>query len=250
MFRQHQYFAGSGKLDTDRSVFYLNDNTKSNAVRPILIRQIKLSFMSGIALFVMLTAMGVTAQTTVALRDVTFSVPREFKQVSRQNIPMKYDAFYENGKIFIDSTDIENPPLILYQYYENPDAGAEQSQAVLQNLNAIMSKDIASDTLIINAARDYSVARYQIAGKTLYEVKSLGERGWLNVQLMDKIENDQPNFQKMLFIAASIKHSGAYGRKYKEQVDYSVTASKWFIVVFGIYLLIYGLRKWHQKNNS
>jgi hypothetical protein len=200
-------------------------------------------------LYILLATVTISAQTKIELRDLYFNVPNEFKQINKENVLMEYDAFYENGKIFVDSTDTVDLPIILYQYYENPSAGEDHSGQVLKNLNAIMSKDVKSDTLLINEQRDFSIAKYRIKNKTLYEVKSLGEKGWLNVQLLDKIDNDKSNFQKMLFIAESIKHSGSYGGKYKERMDSSANASKWFFVAFIFYLFVHFIRKWNKKKS-
>ncbi|MBF4516198.1 hypothetical protein IRZ71_07590 [Flavobacterium sp. ANB] len=199
-------------------------------------------------LIILITTVSFYSQTKVDLRDLTFQVPSEFTQIKKENRELKYDAFYENGKIFIDSSIVEESPLIEYQYFENPGAGAERSQSVLKMLNEITAKDYKCDTLIIDANKNYSLARYNVFGKTIFEAKSLGEKGWINIQLFDNPKNDKSNFQKMLFILGTIKHSGPYGKEYNELMNESGNSSKWAILAFIFFLVVHFLRKLNNKN--
>lgn len=199
-------------------------------------------------LLILITTINFYSQTKIELRDLTFKVPSEFSQLKKENARLKYDAFYENGKIFVDSTNIEESPTIGYQYYENPGAGAERSESVLKMLNKITAKDYKCDTLIIDSNKNYSLARYNIFGKTLFEAKSLGEKGWINIQLFDNPKNDKSNFQKMMFALGSIKHSGTYGKEYNNRMTESGNSSKWAILAFIFFLVIHLLRKQINKN--
>jgi len=204
--------------------------------------------MKNLFLLFLILQVNLYSQTKIVLRDLDFQVPREFSQVRKENKQLKYDLFHENGKIFIDSTDKEKTPIIGYQYYENPDGGAERSENVLKMLNKITAEDYKCDTLVIEATQNYSLAKYKAFGKTLFEAKSLGEKGWLNIQLFDDPKNDKSNFQKMLFVLSTIKHSGQYGGKYQERMNESGNASKWAILAFIIFLAIHLLRKQLNKN--
>lgn len=206
--------------------------------------------MKKLLLLIIFSTFGVKSQTKVDLRDLSFQVPAEFSQIKKENKDLKYDAFYENGKIFNDSLNTKESPLIAYQYYENPGAGKEKSESVLKSLNQIMSKDYKCDTLIIEHNLNYSLARYTLFGKTLFEGKSLGEKGWLNIQLFDDPKHNKSNFQKMLFILGSVKHSGVYGKEYQDRMNASGNSSKWAIIAFAVFLAIYFLRKQIDKNNT
>lgn len=197
---------------------------------------------------ILISTISLCSQTKIDLRDLTFQVPSEFSQIKKENAEINYDAFYENGKIFIDSSNIEESPIIGYQYYENPGAGAEKSESVLKMLNKITAEDYKCDTLIIETNQNYSLAKYNVFGKTLFEGKSLGEKGWLNIQFFDNPKNDESNLKKMLFVLSTIKHSGPYGREYQEHLNKSGDASKWAIIAFIAFLGIHFIRKWINKN--
>ena len=197
---------------------------------------------------ILISTISLYSQTKVELRDLTFQIPSEFSQIRKENTGLNYDAFYENGKIFIDSSNIEKSPIIGYQYYENPGAGEERSESVLKMLNKITAEDYKCDTLIIEANKNYSLAKYNVFGKTLFEGKSLGEKGWLNIQLFDESKNDKSNLKKMLFALSTIKHSGPYGGEYQEHLNKSGDASKWAIIAFIAFLAIHLIRKQLNKN--
>ena len=197
---------------------------------------------------ILISTVSLFSQTKIDLRDLTFQVPSEFSQVKKENAEMNYDAFYENGKIFIDSSNIEKSPIIAYQYYENPGAGGERSDSVLKMLNKITSEDYKCDTLIIEKSQNYSLAKYNAYGKTLFEGKSLGEKGWLNIQIFDEPKNDKSNLKKMLFALNSIKHSGPYGGEYQEHMNKSGDAWKFAIVALIAFLAIHFIRKQLNKD--
>ncbi|WP_202701929.1 hypothetical protein [Flavobacterium sp. UGB4466] len=199
-------------------------------------------------LLILITTISFYSQNKIELRDVSFQVPSEFSQIKKENKGLNYDAFYENGKIFTDSTAIGETPTIAYQYYENPGAGAERSESVLKMLNKITAEDFKCDTLIINANQNYSLARYNMFGRTLFEAKSLGEKGWINILLSDDPKNDKSNFQKMQFVLGSIKHSGPYGREHQARMSASGNASRLAILAFIFFLIVLFLRKQMKKN--
>lgn len=201
-------------------------------------------------LLLLIATISFYSQTKIELRDVSFQVPSEFSQVKKENKGLNYDAFYENGKIFTDSTAIGEKPTIGYQYYENPGAGAERSESVLKMLNKITAEDYKCDTLIINADRNYSLSRYNVYGRTLFEAKSLGEKGWINILFFDDPKNDKSNFQKIQFVVESIKHSGPYGREHQERMNASGNSSMFAIIAFVFFLGIHFLRKQMNKNNT
>lgn len=149
----------------------------------------KTSIRTCILLFPML----VLAQTKVQLRDVQFEVPKKFKVIQKINGSLDYDAFYENGNILTDTARADYYPRISYQYYENPGQGSERSEVVLQRLNDYMAEGLQQDTLIINAGKDYSLAMYTLGENSLFEIKSLGEKGWINIAYLDSPENDAAN---------------------------------------------------------
>ncbi|UUF16751.1 MULTISPECIES: hypothetical protein [Flavobacterium] len=201
-------------------------------------------------LLILITTISFYSQTKIELRDLTFQVPSEFTQVKKENGGLNYSGFYENGKIFIDSTNVEGSTFIGYQYYENLYAGEERSESVLKMLNKITAEDYKCDTLIIEANKNYSLARYNVFGKTLFEAKSLGEKGWINIQLFSDPKNDKSNFQKMLFVLGAIKHSGPYGKAHQERMNESGNASKFAILALIVFLIIHFLRKQINKNNA
>ena len=204
--------------------------------------------MKKLYFLILISTASLFSQTKINLRDLTFQVPSEYSQVRKENADMNYDAFYENGKIFIDSSNIEKSPIIGYQYYENPGAGEERSESVLKMLNKITGEDYKCDTLIIEENQNYSLAKYNAFGKTLFEGKSLGEKGWLNIQLFDYPKNDKSNLKKMSFVLNNIKHSGSYGGEYQEHINNSRDASKWAIVAFIAFCIIHFIRKRLNKN--
>ncbi|MGV3460900.1 MAG: hypothetical protein ACO1N9_10660 [Flavobacterium sp.] len=186
------------------------------------------------------------AQTEMRLRDVSFRYPSEFITQYKQNSGLDYDLFYENGKLFTDSSAVESARKIYYQYYENPATGNERAEAILKRLNDIMEEDYKADTIVLNSSKNFSIAKYTIIGKELYEVKSLGQNGWLNVQyFVDKPEKS--DMQDVLTIANSIEHKQPYHSKYHDYLKESGESSKWFIIFFIISLLIYFGRKFVKK---
>lgn len=187
------------------------------------------------------------SQTIVKLRDVNFKSPSNFTHFDKENIKMNYDLFYENGKIYIDSTDTVQFPKIAYQYYEIP-SSTEDSKIVLKRLNEIMTKNFKPDSLMIDGENDLSIAKYQIMGITLFEIKSLGNDGWINIAFTDLPENDIKNIKKVKEIAYSIHHKRIYNAEYKERMKESGNSSKFFIIAFCFMLFITGIRKLMNKN--
>jgi len=189
----------------------------------------------------------VSAQTTVKLRDVSFEIPEKFKSVNKENRKLDYDLFYENGKISLDSANKQNFPKIAYQYYENP-GSTEDSKIVLKRLNEIMTKDFKPDTLIIDGKNDLSIAKYQIMGKSTFEIKSLGENGWLNIGFVDSPIHDLVNFNIVKKIAYSIHHNAIYNAEYKERMQNSANATKYVIISLIMLIFVTGIRKLMKKN--
>lgn len=182
-------------------------------------------------------------QLTVELRDVSFSVPQEFSHFSDQDKPIDYDGFYEVGKIFIDSIDQAKFPKIQYQYYEMPNFGIESSKTVLTRLNEIMTNDFPSDTLLIYNSKNYSISKYSVMGVSMFEMKSLGGKGWINIQYFDIPAHDKESFIKCKDILTSIKHTTPYVSEYDESMKASGNASKYVLLFLGIFIVGYFLRK-------
>ncbi|WP_299685440.1 hypothetical protein [uncultured Dokdonia sp.] len=192
-----------------------------------------------------------SAQTEVKLRDVTFSVPAELYYFTEQDRKIDYEPFYEVGKIATDSVDVEKFPKIAYQYFEVPDFGVQTSKKVLTRLNEIMTKDIHPDTLIIKETENYSIAKYTIMGKSLFEVKSLGNIGWINIQFFDTPEHDQRSFVTIGNIINSIEHEHAYESDYEYHMKASGSYSKRALVFLSISLaLFFGLKLLKKKKTS
>lgn len=182
-----------------------------------------------------------SAQSTVTLRDVSFKIPQKFKFVDKENVKVEYDLFYENGTISVDSTT-DYFPKIAYQYYENPDS-TDDSKNVLKRLNEIMTKDFKPDTLIIDSKNDLSIAKYQIMDNSLFEIKSLGENGWINIVFTDYPKNDSQNFKIVKEIAYSVRHNELYNAAYKERMKNSGNATLLLIIALLFLVFITGIRK-------
>lgn len=180
------------------------------------------------------------AQNKVELRDLTFSVPSEFYYFTEQDRELDYENFYQIGKIFTDSINLERFPKIQYQYYEMPKYGVESSIKVLTRLNEIMTKDISADTLIIKESENYSLAKYSIMGKSVFEIKSLGKKGWLNLQYFDLPENDKKSFEILNRIINSIHHNQVYESEYDTKMKESGEHSKraFFFLAIGFVLFL------------
>ncbi|WP_289045365.1 hypothetical protein [uncultured Olleya sp.] len=179
------------------------------------------------------------AQNKVELRDLTFSVPTEFHHFTEQDRKFDYVNFHEIGKIFTDSTDLEKFPKIQYQYYEMPKFGLESSEKVLTSLNEIMTKDIPADTLIIKELENYSLAKYSILGKSVFEIKSLGYKGWINLQYSDLPRNDKRSFETLKTIISSINHNQPYESEYDNHMKDSGEHSKRALIFLAIGLLLF-----------
>ncbi len=179
------------------------------------------------------------AQNKVDLRDLTFSTPTEFNYFTEQDRKLDYENFHEVGKIFTDSTNLEIFPKIQYQYYEMPEFGLESSEKVLTSLNQIMTKDIKADTLIIKESENYSLAKYSIMGKSLYEIKSLGKEGWINIQYFDLPNNDNKSFKKAIEIISSIKHKQQYESEYDKHMKESGEFSRRALIFLVIGLILF-----------
>lgn len=183
-------------------------------------------------------------QNKIELRDLSFSVPNEFFHITKGN-KLDYQNYYETGKIYTDSTKMQFPK-IQYQYYEMPGFGLESSEKVLKDLNSIMTKDINPDTLIIKETKNYSLAKYSIMGKSLFELKSLGKKGLLNLQYFALPQNDKESFSNIKTIIGSIHHNQEYdfeekGNKLEEQeiMNESAEYSKTALIILGISLAIF-----------
>ncbi|WP_046745423.1 hypothetical protein [Kordia zhangzhouensis] len=187
------------------------------------------------------------AQNKVKLRDLTFSIPTEFNYFTEQDRKLDYENFHEIGKIFTDSTDLEKFPKIQYQYYEMPEFGLESSEKVLTSLNHIMTKDIKADTLIIKKSENYSLAKYSIMGKSLYEIKSLGKEGWINIQYFDLPNNDSKSFKAAKEMISSIKHKQKYESEYDSHMKKSGELSKRALIFLAIGLLFFLIPKLIKK---
>ncbi|WP_432671403.1 hypothetical protein [Flavobacterium sp. SM2513] len=192
-----------------------------------------------ITILIIILSNSLFAQKQVELRDLIFSVPSEFNYFTEQNRKFEYENFHEIGKIYTDSIDLEKFPKIQYQYYEMPEFGLESSQKVLTSLNEIMTKDINADTLIIKESGNYSLAKYSIMGKSLFEIKSLGKKGWINIQYFDLPNNDRKSFQAITVIINSIKHKQPYESEYDSHMKESGALSKSALIFLFIGLLLF-----------
>jgi len=196
--------------------------------------------MKRILIIVILVISNLTfAQNKVELRDFTFSVPTKFHYFTEQDRKIDYENFHETGKLFTDSIDLEKFPKIQYQYYGMPVFGIDSSINVLTRLNEIMTKDIAADTLIIKEFENYSLAKYSIMGKSIFEIKSLGNKGWLNLQYFDLPRNDKKSFETLAKIISSIKHSQPYESEYDNHMKKSGEASKRSLIFLAIGLILF-----------
>ncbi len=182
-------------------------------------------------------------QIQVELRDVSFSVPQNLSYFSDQDKTIDYEGFYEVGKISIDAIFQGMFPKIQYQYYEMPNMGIESSKTVLTRLNEIMTKDFPADTLLIYNSKNYSIAKYAVMGVSLFEMKSLGGKGLINIQYFDIPAHDKESFIKCKDILTSIKHTTPYVSEYDEHMKASGNASKYVLLFLGIFILGYFLRK-------
>ncbi|WP_196887588.1 hypothetical protein [Aureivirga sp. CE67] len=156
------------------------------------------------------------SQINIELRDLSFKTPKEFKYSLVDNRHLDYDLFYELGKIFTDSTSLGNFPKIQYQYYEVPYPEEVDSKKTLERLNKIMTKDFPADSLFINNEKNYSLAKYTINNKSVFEIKNLGKNGWFNIQYFDFHENDVKSYQNITYLINSIQHHQAYKNKSSE----------------------------------
>lgn len=179
------------------------------------------------------------SQNKVELRELTFSIPNEFNYFTEQDRKLDYETFHEVGKIYTDSTDLEKFPKIQYQYYEMTEFGLESSKKVLTSLNQIMTKDINADTLIIKESENYSLAKYSIMGKSLFEIKSLGKKGWINIQYFDLPNNDSESLKTVKEIISSIKHKQKYESEYDSHMKESGELSKRALIFLAIGLLLF-----------
>lgn len=194
-----------------------------------------------ITILILIITNSLFAQNEVKLRDLTFSVPSEFNYFTEQNKMLDSEDFHEVGKIYTDSTDLEKFPKIQYQYYEIPEMGKESSEKVLTTLNEIMTKDFVVDTLIIKESKNYSLAKYSIMGKSVFEIKSLGKKGWINIQYVDLPQNDNKNFSTLNAIISSINHNQSFESEYDNRLNKSGKSSKTALIFLGIALvLIFG----------
>ena len=204
--------------------------------------------MKTIKLYIILSIPILTfAQSKVELSELTFFVPAEFNYFTEQDRKLDYENFHEVGKIFTDSTDLEKFPKIQYQYYEMPEFGLENSEKILTRLNQIMTKDIKADTLIIKESENYSLAKYSILGITLYEIKSLGKRGWINIQYFDLPNNDIESFKTVNRIISSIQHKQKYESDYDRHMNASGEHSKKALIFLAIGLSLFLLPKLIKK---
>ena len=80
-------------------------------------------------------------------------------------------------------------------------------------------------------------------GNDLYEIKSLGKNGWINIVYTDSPENNTKNLNIIKEIAYSIKHKEKYNADYKEAMNKSGDSSKLFIISLFFLLLVTGIRK-------
>ena len=187
------------------------------------------------------------AQNKVELRYLTFSIPNEFIHFTEQDRKLDYSAFHEVGKVFTDSTNLGKFPKIQYQYFEVPGFGMDSSKNVLTRLNETMTKDIPADTLIIKAQENYSLAKYTILGNSLFEIKSLGKNGWINIQYFDIPNNDPKNYAIVATIINSIVHKEVYFSEYQNHIQEGAEHSKRAFIFLAIGLLFFIVTKWIKK---
>ena len=124
-----------------------------------------------------------------------------------------------------------------------PEFGIESSKKVLTSLNEIMTKDIPADTLIIKESENYSLAKYSIMGISVFEIKSLGYRGWINLQYSDLPKNDKKSFENLRNIIGSVNHNQPYESEYENHMKESGEHSKRALIFMGIALVIFFGRK-------
>ena len=159
------------------------------------------------------------SQNKVKLRDLFFFVPSEFRYFTGQNKKLNYDNFYEVGIILKDSIDLGKFPKIQYQYYEMPHFG-ESSSKILTDVNKnTEDKGILQDTLVIEDSKNYSFVKYSVLGKSVFEIKSIGKKGLINIQYFDLPINDKNSLETVKSILRSIRHNENYISK-KDNLEY------------------------------
>lgn len=128
-----------------------------------------------------------------------------------------------------------------------PEFGLESSKKVLTSLNEIMTKDIPADTLIIKELENYLLAKYSIMGKSVFEIKNLGYKGWINLQYSDLPRNDKRSFQTLETIISSINHKEPYESEYDNYMKESGEHSKRALIFLTIGLLLFLIPKLIKK---
>ena len=200
------------------------------------------------AVFILLiTSIYSFGQSKIELKDLTFSIPNNFYETIHEEKTSSQNTFFEIGKIYSDTLDLEKFPKIQYQYYEMIGWGRKSSKKELQGLNDIVAKDFKIDTLFINELEHYSIARYTVFNKSIIEAKSLGSKGYLNIQYFSSLDKKDNSFLIMKEIVNSINHNQEYISEYDELMDESGDHSKSAIIFLTIALVIFFGRKLIKK---
>ncbi len=193
------------------------------------------------------------AQNKIELRDLSFTVPETFQYHKDYSEQVETNVFREVGIVYSDAQYSDALPKVQYQYFEMVGLTVKGSKNILDYLNGVMNKSMKSEpkSIIMKPEENYSLSLYEFNGKSLFEIKSLGKKGWVNIQYVAEPNQDVQSMRIMNSIIPSIIHNEKYVEKvnpFRKQLEKTKSESepgrrsRWglILVIISVVSLIVG----------
>lgn len=200
-------------------------------------------------LLIFLTILLITSiskgQTSIHLRDLTFTVPSSFFRIDTSLIEPKprYRAYHDYGLFTSDSSNLESFPRISYMYIEIPGFGYDSGNTVLTRLNKDTDQKFHYDTISISSDGLISIGRFKLINYTVYESKMLGRLGWLDIFYYSENGPNQKDYNDFLSLIHSVKFNDQYVNHKENETNDSKLSTFLFIGSFILFLIVYLLRR-------
>lgn len=192
------------------------------------------------------------AEQYINLRDLSFNTPNPFTYYVDVSEKIETNVFKEAGVIYSDENHSVDQPNLQFQYFEMKGFPVKGAENILNYLHEVMEKSMQGKpkSIITKPEERYSLALYDYQGKSLFEIKSLGEKGWLNIQYVADIENDVNSMRIMQSVLTSINHKYPYSykenpfrKKFEAPKSEPGRRSRWGLVLVIVSVVLFVIKK-------
>ena len=203
-------------------------------------------------LFLLCCSYILNAEQRIDLRDISFTTPDPFTYYVDISEKIETNVFKEAGVIYSDENHSVDHPNLQFQYFEMKGLPVKGAENILNYLHEVMEKSMQGKpkSIIIKPEEHYSLALYDFQGKSLFEIKSLGDKGWLNVQYLADPKNDVNSMRIMQSILTSINHKYPYSykenpfrKKFEAPKSEPARRSRWGLILVIVSVVLFVIKK-------